>query len=333
MPTKRFSTRSSRPMPWARPSLVELGQHCRGREPLAVKRDRVAAFELDADVSGRVGRLLRIERTRIDVIGHLLRRVLQHFPFGRSMQQVGVDRERRLAALVLRDRDLVLLGEGDQRLARTQVPFPPGRDHGDVGLERIIGELEAHLVVALSSRSVRDRIGADLLRDLDLLLGDQRPRDRGPKQILALVDRIGAEHREDVVAHELLAQILDEDVLRLDAQQQRLRPRRLELLALAEVGGEGDDLAAVGGLQPLQDDGRVEPAGIGEDDLLDVAFGHTALRRLSAVMPAKLAPAKAGCGQSTVPTALSMRHRHTRNRARWLDRPNEPGDGTERRGL
>jgi hypothetical protein len=30
--------------------------------------------------------------------------------------------------------------------------------------------------------------------------------------------------------------------------------RGRELFALAEVGGEGDDLAAVGGLQPLQND-------------------------------------------------------------------------------
>ncbi len=58
-----------------------------------------------------------------------------------------------------------------------------------------------------------DGIGADFFRDLDLLLGDQRPRDRGAEQILALVERIGAEHREHIVAHEFFAQILDEDVL------------------------------------------------------------------------------------------------------------------------
>ena len=119
-----------------------------------------------------------------------------------------------------------------------------------------------------------DRVGADLAGDLDLLLGDQRPRDRGAEQVLALVERVGAEHREHVVADELLAQILDEDVLLLDAEQQRLLARRRQLLALAEVGGEGDDLAAVGGLQPFQDDRGVEPAGIGEHDLLDVAFRH-----------------------------------------------------------
>jgi len=54
---------------------------------------------------------------------------------------------------------------------------------------------------------------------------------------LPLVERIGAEHREHVVAHEFLAQILDEDIFGLDCRQQRLLARRLELLALAEIGG------------------------------------------------------------------------------------------------
>jgi hypothetical protein len=60
----------------------------------------------------------------------------------------------------------------------------------------------------------------------------------------------------------------------LDAEQQRLVARRAELLALAEVGGEGHHLAAVGGLQPLQDHAGVEPAGIGEHDLLHVLDAH-----------------------------------------------------------
>ncbi len=114
----------------------------------------------------------------------------------------------------------------------------------DVGLERIIAELEADLVVALAGGAVTDRVGADRARDLDLALGDQRPGDRGAEQILALVERVGAEHREDIVADELLPEVVDEDVLRLDAEQLGLGPRRLDLLALAEIGGEGDDLRA-----------------------------------------------------------------------------------------
>src|SRR5580692_10590263 len=107
MPTKRFSTRSSRPMPFCRPS-----------------------------------------------------------SFSRASSRAGES-----AAPVLGDRNLVLLGELQQPGARGQIPFAPGRDHLHVGLERVIGELEAHLVVALAGRPMRDRVGADLLGDLDLLLG------------------------------------------------------------------------------------------------------------------------------------------------------------------
>ena len=44
-----------------------------------------------------------------------------------------------------------------------------------------------------------------------------------------------------------------------------------DLFALAEVGREGRHLGAQFALQPLDDSGAVEPAGIGEDDLLDRA--------------------------------------------------------------
>ncbi len=189
------------------------------------------------------------------------------------MEQVGVDREGRLAALVLGDRDLVLLGELDELGAARQVPFAPGGDDGHVRLQRVVGELEADLVVALAGGAVGDGIGADGLGDLDLALGDERAGDGGAEEIEALIHRVGAEHREDVVLHEGLAQVVHEDVLGLDAEQQRLVARRAQFLALAEIGGEGDDLAAIGRLQPLQDDRGVETAGIGEDDFLDGLLG------------------------------------------------------------
>src|SRR3546814_6984717 len=53
---------------------------------------------------------------------------------------------------------------------------------------------------------------------------------------------------------------------------------------LAEGGGEGDHLAAIGLLQPFQDHRGVEAAGIGENHLLDAAVfaaahgAHSCLR-------------------------------------------------------
>ncbi len=174
-------------------------------------------------------------------------------------------------------------GELDQPRARGQVPFAPRCDHGHVGLERVVGQLEADLIVALAGRAMGHRVGADLLGDFDLLLGDQRPRDRRAEQILPLVDRVGAKHRKHVVAHELLAQVLDEDVFRLDAEQHGLGARGLELLALPEVGRERHDLCAVSLLQPFQDDRGVEPARIGEHDFFHVGFSHREVRQRSKI--------------------------------------------------
>src|SRR5258706_16336584 len=95
------------------------------------------------------------------------------------------------------------------------------------------------------------RIGADFFGDFDLLLRNQRPRDRSTEQILPLINRVGAEHRKHVIADEFLAQILDEDIFRLDAEQQRLLARGLELLALAEIGGLWSALPTVWRLLPI----------------------------------------------------------------------------------
>jgi hypothetical protein len=63
-----------------------------------------------------------------------------------------------------------------------------------------------------------------------------------------------------------------------------------------EVGGEGDDLRLVFGLQPLEDDRGVEAAGIGEHDLLHglashegVLPGNTKSRRASSSKKHKVA--------------------------------------------
>ena len=119
-----------------------------------------------------------------------------------------------------------------------------------------------------------DGVGADHAGDLDLALGDQGAGNRGAQQILAFIEGIGAEHGEDEVPDEFLAQVVDEDVLGLDAHAERLFARGLQLLALTQVGGEGHHLGAVLRLEPFQDDGGVEPAGIGKDNLFGLEIGH-----------------------------------------------------------
>ena len=160
----------------------------------------------------------------------------------------------------------MLAGVSDQVRTRIEVPFAPRRDHADVGIERVVGKLEADLVVALAGGAVGHRVGAGQFSDLDLALGDQGPGDRGAEQVYALVERVGAEHRIHVIADEDLAQVLDEDLGR--AQLLGLGPRRLDLLALADVGGKGDDRAAVALGEPLQNDRGIEATRVGEHDFL-----------------------------------------------------------------
>ncbi|OIQ66955.1 hypothetical protein GALL_514710 [mine drainage metagenome] len=254
--------------------LVQLGQQGRRAHPDAVDGDGVALLEVHGEDGGLIGGGLGRDGAHMHELGGLHGRILQHLTLRGGVQQVGVDAEGRLAALVLGDLDLVLLGEVQQGLAALEVPLPPRRDHVDVWSQGRIGQFVADLIVSLARRAVADGLGAQPPGDLDLPFGDQRPGDRGAEQVLTLIDGVGAEHGEDEVADELLAHVLDEDVLRLHPGGERLGPRRLDLLALAQVGGEGHDLRAIFRLQPLQDDRGVQPARIGEDDFLDRGSGH-----------------------------------------------------------
>ncbi len=77
-----------------------------------------------------------------------------------------------------------------------------------------------------------------------------------------------------------------------------------QFLALAEIGGEGDDLAAIVGLQPFQDHAGVEAARIGEDDAIDL-LGHGQSCGLNMGNGARLSGARGNRNQRR---ACSMEH-------------------------
>jgi len=120
-----------------------------------------------------------------------------------------------------------------------------------------------------------DGVGTRLLGDLDLPLGDEGAGDGGPQQVLPFVHGVGAEHGKDEIARELLAQVVDVDLLH--PQRLGLGPRRLHFLALTDVGGERHHLAAIGLLQPFEDHRGVQAAGIGQHHFLH--FAHEAPTR------------------------------------------------------
>ncbi len=103
------------------------------------------------------------------------------------------------------DGDVVRFGVGDGVFARADVPFAPGGDDFQAGVERHEGQLKAHLVVAFAGGAVRDGIRAVLVGHIHQVLGDQRAGDRGAQQVFAFVDGAGAQQREQVIAGEFFA--------------------------------------------------------------------------------------------------------------------------------
>ena len=83
--------------------------------------------------------------------------------------------------------------------------------------------------------------------------------------------------------------------------------RRFELLALAEIGGEGHHFAAELGLQPLEDDRGIEAAGIGEHDFLRRGHGSSPV-----FVPVYLAAGLCGCAAAGPARAITALRRGQR---------------------
>ena len=138
--------------------------------------------------------------------------------------------------------------------------------------ECIGAKLKSDLVVALACGAMGDGIGFFQTRNVDQMLGDKRPCNRGSKKVLALIDRVGPKHWEDEVADKLFAQVFNMDFL--NAEFLGFFPSRFKLLALADISRKGNDLTVVLILQPFQNDRGIEPSRVGQNDLLNAFFSH-----------------------------------------------------------
>ena len=112
-----------------------------------------------------------------------------------------------------------------------------------------------------ATASAPSRVG-----DLDEELGDQRPGERRRQRVGALVERVRLEVRPDEVRGEPLAGV--DDVGLGGAGAHRPPLDALAERAAADVDGQGDDLDAELLAEPGDGDRRVEPARVGEDDLV-----------------------------------------------------------------
>ncbi len=161
MPTRRFSTTSDRPMPFSAPSAFDGEQQVERAQALPVERHRDALLEVDRHLGLAVGRVLRRLRQLEERLLRPVPRVLEVAALVAEVPGVHVAR----VDVLLRDGpevDAVGARVVDGVLARADVPHPPRGDHGELRGERLVGELEAHLVVALARAAVGHRVRAFL---------------------------------------------------------------------------------------------------------------------------------------------------------------------------
>ena len=251
-------------------NLIALGQQGDGIHLFAVDGDRHALLKVDGDVFRRIRRILRIHAQTEQVARRLVGRVLQLAALMAQVPDVAIHGVR--AVLLDRNRDAAGLGVLDLLLAGLELPLAPRGDDRHLRRERLDAQLEADLIVALAGAAVTDRVAVFLLRDLDEALGDQRAGEGGAQQVLVLIDGAGLQGRPDEVLDEFLAQILDVELLR--AGLLRLLVQRLELVALAHVRSAAHDGAAVVFLEPRDDDGRIQSAGIRKQHTIILLIGH-----------------------------------------------------------
>ena len=118
-----------------------------------------------------------------------------------------------------------------------------------------------------------DGEGAFLAGDFHESLGDEGTGDGGSHEIAAFIGGAGTEHGIDVVARELVAQVLDVGLG--GAGLEGLGFHAVEIVLLTEIGGDGDDFIAALDDEPLEDDGGVETAGIRKDNFIVLSHDKT----------------------------------------------------------
>ena len=243
--------------------LVGLDDEVEQRHLLAVEGNGQALLERDDDGLGLGRAVLEVAGHRPDVRGRLVPGVLEHAALDGAAPEVVVDG----VGLLVRDGHGHVVGGRPLHLgvAGGQVPDADRGDDLEGGVERADLGLEADLVVALAGAAVRDVLGAGGVGDVDDVLGDQRAGQRGEQRVDLLVLGVGLDGVREVLVGVLLAHVDGLGVDGAHVEGLLLDPGEV-LLVLADVAADGDDVEALLDLEPLDDNGRVEAAGVREDD-------------------------------------------------------------------
>jgi len=153
-------------------------------------------------------------------------------------------------------------------LAALDGPLTPGGDDLHLGSVLHAGQLETDLVVALAGAAVADGIAALGQSDLGQTLGDDGTGEAGA-QIVVIVGGAGLHGGDDEVVDKLFLQILNVELA--GAGLDGLFLKAVQLGTLSHITADRDNFAVVVVLlQPGDDDGRIQTAGVGECHFLDL---------------------------------------------------------------
>ncbi len=107
------------------------------------------------------------------------------------------------------DRNVVCLSKLDGILAASDTPFAPWGNYFQFRVQRLVGELEADLIVPLAGGTMGDGVRTFQLGDFHLTFGDKRAGHGRAQKIFPLVDRPRHHGGKNVVGEELLPQVFD----------------------------------------------------------------------------------------------------------------------------
>ena len=239
----------------------------RRSQSLSIHRDGGALFKSDGNFAARLGSLARVRGQHPNIVGHGQRWILQRAPFVADVPEVAVAAVNLLGRRG--HRNLVLAGVFNGILAGLDGPVAPRADDRQMRSKGLVGQFEAHLIITLAGAAMGDRVGAFAQRHLYLPPGEQRPGDGSSQQVFVFVDRPGAHHTPEEFGDELLPHVFDENFG--GAAGLGFFDDAFELLALADVAGHSNDLAAIILPQPRDDHAGVQAPGICQDDFLWIA--------------------------------------------------------------
>ena len=196
------------------PDFVQQGQHLRGAEFFAINGHHIATGISQLDDLRFGQRFFWAFRPAPHIVFRGEIGVFQHAAFVADVQQIGIHAVGRAAAFAFFeiDGDAVFISISQQLFAAEQIPFAPRCNHFDIGHQGVSAEFKTHLVIALARSAVADGVATGFFGDFYQSFGNQGARDRCAQQVFAFVQGVGAEHREDEIAHKFFAQVFDKDV-------------------------------------------------------------------------------------------------------------------------